>query len=244
VTATGATSAILVPRDTTANRPTGANGMLRYNLDLQAMEMFSSGGWSSIASSASVSSAASQWKTNGSDIYYNTGKVAVGTTTPLAGLHAKVSSGTSILAESSASDAQILLKAGGTTAGSEPAIGVNGGDLYFNLGSTQVMRFLSTSVKINNQTDITANSGGPASTIRNNNPSNASSFGYLDSAGVSKGEVGYANTSAGASMDACLRKLRQALITPSQIKQTVFWPFLVTVATSVSERQLRSPSLI
>jgi hypothetical protein len=42
---TGAYSSILVPRDTTANRPTGVNGMIRYNTNTAAFEFYQNGGW-------------------------------------------------------------------------------------------------------------------------------------------------------------------------------------------------------
>lgn len=40
-----ALSSILIPRDTTANRPTGVNGMMRYNTTLAKFEVFENGGW-------------------------------------------------------------------------------------------------------------------------------------------------------------------------------------------------------
>ena len=57
VATTGSSSAILVPRDTTANRPTGTNGMLRYNTTTNAMEVFVNGGWMQLAVQAVGSTA-------------------------------------------------------------------------------------------------------------------------------------------------------------------------------------------
>lgn len=46
IVGTGANnSAILIPRNTTALRPAGANGMLRYNTNLAKFEFFESGAW-------------------------------------------------------------------------------------------------------------------------------------------------------------------------------------------------------
>jgi hypothetical protein len=45
----GSASALIVPRDTTANRPAvGVNGMLRYNTSANALETFVNGGWMQI----------------------------------------------------------------------------------------------------------------------------------------------------------------------------------------------------
>ena len=77
-------SAIIVPRDTTANRPfTPVNGMLRYNNSLNAMEGYVNGGWSALATGAS---GASQWITSAANIYYSAGSVGIGTSSPTAAL--------------------------------------------------------------------------------------------------------------------------------------------------------------
>jgi hypothetical protein len=47
--ATGATSAVIVPRDTEANRPAGVNGMIRYNTNSAKFEAFENGAWTNLS---------------------------------------------------------------------------------------------------------------------------------------------------------------------------------------------------
>ncbi|RYG56453.1 MAG: hypothetical protein EON56_04110, partial [Alphaproteobacteria bacterium] len=74
-------SSIIVPRDSSANRPaTGVNGMIRYNLDNQALETFAAGTWASLST---TSGTGSQWTTSGANIYRaGAGNVGIGTATP------------------------------------------------------------------------------------------------------------------------------------------------------------------
>jgi len=55
VSGTGSSSAILVPRDTTANRPAGIGGLLRYNTDLGQFEGYAGGVWGSLGTGSSGS---------------------------------------------------------------------------------------------------------------------------------------------------------------------------------------------
>ena len=79
VNGSGTTSAMLVPRDSTAARPTGVNGMIRYNTTSNAVESFANGAWSTLATGGGVSS---QWVSNASAIYYSSGNVGIGTNNP------------------------------------------------------------------------------------------------------------------------------------------------------------------
>ena len=57
VNGSGTSSAMLVPRDSTSTRPSGINGMLRYNTTLNAVETFASGAWSTFATSTGSTAA-------------------------------------------------------------------------------------------------------------------------------------------------------------------------------------------
>ncbi|MCB0379603.1 MAG: hypothetical protein KDD33_14025, partial [Bdellovibrionales bacterium] len=48
------TDAIIVPQGTTAQRPTGENGMIRYNTSTTKMEVYENGGWADIVSTGGL----------------------------------------------------------------------------------------------------------------------------------------------------------------------------------------------
>ena len=58
VSGTGAQSAIILPRDTTDNRPTGINGMLRYNTSTNKFEAYENSAWTDLIGGVSASSLA------------------------------------------------------------------------------------------------------------------------------------------------------------------------------------------
>ena len=54
ITATGTSSAMIIPRDIAGNRPTGVNGMLRYNTSANVFEGYANNTWATIASGSSA----------------------------------------------------------------------------------------------------------------------------------------------------------------------------------------------
>src|SRR5206468_3343341 len=85
---TGTFSAIIVPRDTMANRPntTSVNGMIRYNTNTSKFEAYEAGAWANM-----VGGGASQWTTSAPNIYYTTGNVGIGVAAPTDRLHVYLS---------------------------------------------------------------------------------------------------------------------------------------------------------
>src|SRR5262249_40050581 len=94
VFATATYSAILVPRDTTANRPaTAVNGMIRYNSGNSKFEVYEGGTWINMTASGSsptgnsgaiqVSNGASSFLSNNNIVVdTSNGRIGIGTTTP------------------------------------------------------------------------------------------------------------------------------------------------------------------
>ncbi len=83
---TGNLSSLLVPRGTTAERAVAAaNGMIRYNTNLAAFEVYANNSWAQLATGAG---SASQWTTvAGNEIHYSTANVGIGTNNPTEMLH-------------------------------------------------------------------------------------------------------------------------------------------------------------
>lgn len=52
INGTGTLSAVLLPRESSLNRPSGTNGLIRYNTSLNKIEAYENGSWASFVSSA------------------------------------------------------------------------------------------------------------------------------------------------------------------------------------------------
>ena len=102
VVSVGTSSAIIVPRDTTGNRPTGVNGMLRYNLTTSSFEGFQAGTWTNLigggAASVTFPLLASPGTTSAATPSYSfTGNATTGLYSPSVGAVAIATNGTSAL---------------------------------------------------------------------------------------------------------------------------------------------------
>ena len=118
-------SAMLVPRDSTAMRPTGINGMLRYNTTNAQLETYSSGAWAGLATGSS-GGGSSQWTTNGSNIYYGSGNVGIGTSVPVAALQVI---GAAVVGSSASGNTNVSLNSGGPTGSRNLSVYYNSGGI-------------------------------------------------------------------------------------------------------------------
>jgi hypothetical protein len=78
-----ATDAIRLPVGTTAQRPTGAAGVLRYNSTNTALEYHTGTSWQTVATTASTS----PWTSTSTTVYLTGKKVGIGTSSPTSDLH-------------------------------------------------------------------------------------------------------------------------------------------------------------
>ena len=121
IAATGTQSAMILPRDTTAARPTGVNGMLRYNVTTQAVEAFANNAWASLSggggASAGVSGAmqfsngSSGFSADATNLFWDnsTKRLGIGTNTPAASLQVASSDTTSTTGDRSSLLSSIMI---------------------------------------------------------------------------------------------------------------------------------------
>jgi hypothetical protein len=76
------TNSLLLPIGTTAQQPTGIEGMIRGNSDLNSVEYFNGTSWLDLGASGGGSS---PWTLSGGNVYRSSGNVGIGTSTPGAG---------------------------------------------------------------------------------------------------------------------------------------------------------------
>ncbi|MDD3371514.1 MAG: hypothetical protein PHE27_06795, partial [Alphaproteobacteria bacterium] len=108
------TTAMIVPVGTTGDEPIGTSavaGMIRYNTTTKAFEGYQGDpeDWVTFVSMQST-----LWKTNGSNIYYDSGYVGIGTTNPVNALDVYSGQGIHIQTGTPTSTAAALYNVGGT----------------------------------------------------------------------------------------------------------------------------------
>jgi len=109
------TKGVLVPRLSSAQRTAisnPSNGLLVFDADTESFWFYSSEGWTELIDRGNT-----DWEQNGSDIYFNTGKVGIGTNTPSRLLHAYFNN-------TNLNTSPFLIEQAGT------------GDAFFNIGLT------------------------------------------------------------------------------------------------------------
>ena len=187
----GSASALIVPRASIANRPVGVNGMIRYQLDNNTLEAYANGVWAPIVTAGSTTS---QWTPSGTNIYYGSGNVGIGTTAPTASLQVNrsydVTSGAivganttiSLSNNSSASSAQVYgvqaqtLYTPPTSSSAATITGVSG--MAYNMSGGLIGNALGTVGTVNNNGGGTITTAtGAMSGVTNTNGSIGAAYG-------------------------------------------------------------------
>lgn len=136
ILASGTTSAVILPRASTANRPNGVNGMIRYNTTISSFEVYN-GGWTTLLTAAGGSTGS--LNVNGdlgvSGNGYFGGAVGIGSSSPTAPLDINSTGGSMLNLTASGTSAALNLNASGISTSMLAA----GNFLSFSINGSSVL---------------------------------------------------------------------------------------------------------